>query len=70
MGFAAMIDTDLSRVTARQPIAWNPFNKVVQDHRDGTIDRRATDVERVKRGLPVPWMPEIGGREVHEPPVY
>ena len=25
------------------PIKWNPYNKVVQDHRDGTIDYEATN---------------------------
>jgi hypothetical protein len=41
------------------PIKWNPYNKVVQDHRDGTIDHVATNIERAKRGLPVPWTPEM-----------
>jgi hypothetical protein len=36
------------------PVKWNPYNKVVQDHRDGTIDYGATNRERAKRGLPVP----------------
>jgi hypothetical protein len=52
------------------PVRWNPFNKVVQDHRDGTIDHEATNRERARRGLPVPWTPEIGGVEVHEPAVW
>lgn len=51
------------------PIKWNPYNKVVQDHRDGTIHREATDVEREKRGLPVPWTPSMGDKEVREAPV-
>jgi hypothetical protein len=48
---------------------WNPWNKVVQDHRDGEIDRRRTDEERAARGLPVPWTPEMADREVLEPAV-
>jgi hypothetical protein len=41
------------------PIRWNPYNKVVQDHRDGTIHHAETNVERAKRDLPVPWTPEM-----------
>jgi hypothetical protein len=40
-------------------IMWNPGNKVVQDHRDGTIIQPDTDIERKKRGLPVPWTPDV-----------
>jgi hypothetical protein len=50
------------------PIKWNPYNKVVQDHHDGTIDHEATNRERAKRGLPVPWRPEMGKKEVREKP--
>ena len=52
------------------PVKWNPYNKVVQDHRDGTIDYEATDRERAKRGLPIPWTPRIGDKEVREKPVF
>ena len=51
------------------PIKWNPFNKVVQDHRDGIVYREATDIERAKRGLKVPWRPEFGNIECREAPV-
>src|SRR4051812_25736015 len=34
---------------------WNPYNKVVQDLRDGHIDLERTNEERARRGLPVPW---------------
>lgn len=51
------------------PVKWNPYNKVVQDHRDGTIDYKATDRERKKRGLPTPWTPAMGTKEVREPAV-
>lgn len=51
------------------PIKWNPWNKVVQDHRDGTIDHERTNVERAKRGLPTPWTPQMADVEVHERPV-
>jgi hypothetical protein len=54
---------------ADRPVYWNPYNKVVQDHRDGTIDHDATNRERAHRGLPVPWTPAIGRVEVHQPPV-
>jgi hypothetical protein len=51
------------------PIKWNPWNKVVQDHRDGTIHRRRTNLERAKRGLPTPWTPSMADDEVYEEPV-
>lgn len=52
------------------PVCWNPFNKVVLDHRDGRIDRARTDQERALRRLPIPWTPAIGDVEVHQPPVF
>jgi len=51
------------------PVMWNPWNKVVQDHRDGTIHHDLTNIERSKRGLPTPWTPEMGNIEVHERPI-
>lgn len=53
-----------------EPIKWNPWNKVVQDHRDGTIHHDLTNAERRKRGMPTPWTPAIGDKEVHERPVF
>lgn len=54
----------------RGPIRWNPWNKVVQDHRDGTVDREQTDIERAKRGLPVPWSPALAQTEVGTKAVF
>jgi len=51
------------------PVKWNPFNKVVVDHRNGSIDINATNIERAKRNLIVPWTPEIGEKEVRESPI-
>ena len=51
------------------PVRWNPYNKVVLDHRNGTIDIQATNVERLKRGLHVPWTPELGEQEVKQQPI-
>jgi hypothetical protein len=51
------------------PIKWNPWNKVVQDHRDGTIHHDLTNTEREKRGLPTPWTPDMADTEVHQAPV-
>ena len=48
-------------------IYWNPYNKVVQDHRDGTIYESATNAVRTKLGLPVPWSPTLGTKEVRLP---
>ena len=51
-----------------EPIYWNPFNKVVQDHRDGTIYESATNAVRARLGLPVPWLPEYGEEETRQSP--
>lgn len=70
--FIAEIDTSpeaSAARAARDPIMWNPWNKVVQDHRDGTIHHDRTNEERAKRGLPVPWVPDMGDTEPHEPPI-
>lgn len=50
------------------PIKWNPWNKVVQDHRDGTVYHEETNVERARRGLPVPWTPDMADVEVDQAP--
>ena len=50
-------------------VMWNPFNKVVQDHRTGDIIQPATDEERAKRGFP-PFTPERATIEVAQPPAY
>lgn len=52
------------------PVCWNPFNKVVLDHRDGRIDRERTDQERALRRLPIPWTPALGDVEARQPPVF
>ena len=52
------------------PICWNPWNKVVQDHRDGTIHHDLTNKERAARGLPTPWTAAMADVEVHQRPVF
>lgn len=47
----------------RDATKWNPYNKVVQDHRDGRVDHRRTNQERRRRGLPVPWEPWMAEKE-------
>lgn len=64
--FIAEVSTD---APTGDPICWNPWNKVVQDHRDGTIHHELTNVEREKRGLHTPWTPTMADTEVHQPPV-
>lgn len=64
--FIAEIDPN---APARDPIAWNPWNKVVQDHRDGTVHHDLTNAARAERGLPTPWTPEMADAEVSEPPI-
>jgi len=51
------------------PVKWNPWNKVVQDHRDGTIHHVATNEARRQRGLPTPWTPDIAESEVNQEPI-
>lgn len=62
-------DIDTSASPPANPVFWNPGNKVVQDHRDGTIDHEATNLERAKRGLPVPWRPELAEAEARMPDI-
>jgi len=42
----------------------------VHDHRNGDIIQPDTDIERAKRGLPVPWKPEYGETESLLPDIY
>lgn len=65
--FVAEIDT--SAAPPSDPIYWNPWNKVVQDHRDGTIHHDLTNAARAERGLPTPWTPAMGDIEVHQAPI-
>ena len=51
-------------------VMWNPWNKVVESHKDGTIYAILTDIEREKRGLPVPWEPSMAVTEIREPPIF
>lgn len=64
--FVAEFDT--SAPPPDNPIYWNGYNKVVQDHRDGTIHHDLTNAERAKRGLPTPWAPEMADSEVMDRP--
>ncbi len=60
----------LERITPFNSVMWNPWNKVVQCHRDGTILNSLTDIERKKRGLPTPWKPAMGDAECRQAPIY
>lgn len=71
--FVMEIDTSPEGISAQRasnPVKWNPYNKVVQDHRDGTIHAGATNTERALRGMPTPWTPEMSDTEVHQAPVF
>lgn len=65
--FVAEIDT---AAPAGEPIKWNPWNKVVQDHRDGTVHHDLTNAERAKRGLPTPWAPAMAEAECRQAPSF
>jgi hypothetical protein len=54
----------------KHPIMWNPYNKVVQDHRNGTICHVQTNRERKKRGLPTPWNSEMAEHDTRQKPSY
>lgn len=60
----------LKRWDDNDPITWNPYNKVVQDHRDGAIHESRTNAERELRGLPVPWTRSLAYSEVRQPPRF
>lgn len=64
--FVAEIDTSAK---PGNPIHWNPGNKVVHDHRNGAIIQPDTDIERAKRGLPVPWTADMAEKETRMPDV-
>lgn len=67
--FVDEIDTSKPFDDTRPEFQWNPWNKVVQSEVDGTIDHAATNIERAKRGLSVPWTPQMAETEPHEPPI-
>lgn len=50
-------------------VKWNPFHKIVMDHRNGQVYESATNAERAKRKLPTPWRLEMLAREMETPPV-
>lgn len=51
-----------------QYVKWSPVHKVVIDHRTGFVFVETTDDERRRRGLPVPWHPELMASEMLKPP--
>lgn len=53
-----------------RPIRWNPFNRVVQDHRNGSVYLDETDAVRAAKGLPTPWTPEMASLEISHKPVF
>jgi hypothetical protein len=52
------------------PVMWNPWNKVVQDHRDGTIHKRATNKVRKFLGLSTPWTPYCADIDTRTPGIH
>jgi hypothetical protein len=68
MGFSMLIETD--KPNTNPPVCWNGGNKVVQDHRDGTIDMDVTNRERAQRGLPTPWTSAMGEVECRQPWIW
>ena len=69
-GSGFFVATVLGGPDMSDPVKWNPWNKVVQDHRDGTVYDERTNAERSLRGLPTPWSPDFANEEVHQPPVF
>lgn len=76
-GDIVVVHSDKSQINSKikitdannNPVKWNPYNKVVLDHRNGSIDLNATNIERAKRNLIVPWTKEIGEKEIKEAPI-
>jgi hypothetical protein len=64
-----MAETSEEHEPPLEPIRWNRHTKIVQDHRNSKIDLARTNVERAKRGLPVPWYPMLGENESFLPDV-
>jgi hypothetical protein len=66
---SAQIPWDRKTMYKAKPesVYWNPYNRVVCDHRDGTIYQVPTDIERAKRGLQVPWSSELANLEIAIP---
>lgn len=60
---------DSEKLPLNNHVKWNPYNKVVLDHRNGSIDIPYTNAERARRGLVIPWTPEIGEKEIKEAPI-
>jgi hypothetical protein len=60
----------LRRWQDKSGVFWNPGNKVVQDHHDGTLHPLKTDAERKLRSLPTTWSPAMAEAEVRERPAY
>lgn len=55
--------------SADSAIMWNPWNKVVQDHRSGRIDHDRTNQAREILGLPQ-WRQENAYKEATSSPIY
>ena len=55
--FVAEVDTSVQ--PPDDPVYWNPYNGVVQNHETGEIDEERTNEGREKRGLRTPWFPGI-----------
>ena len=54
----------------RRAVMWNPWNKVVQAHDDGTISHALTNMVRARLGLPTPWTPQHADADVRSPAVF
>lgn len=52
-----------------ESVKWNPHVKVVLDHRNGTVIQPATNDERQRRGLPVPWTQAVMEKEMELPAI-
>lgn len=52
------------------PVRWNPWNKVVQDHRTGEVDHAQTNDLRSQLGLPTPWTPEMAHEDNGSAPIH
>lgn len=51
-------------------VCWNPYSKVVQDYKDGTIYEEATNCVRSFLKLSIPWQSKFKDQEINESPIH
>lgn len=63
-------EVELNLWFPNRPVRWNPYSKVVCDHRTGTTYLDETNAVRESLGLPTPWTSALAEKECHQKPVF